>query len=86
MWWPPAGINAAAASPSLERKAGTIECDQAVQGVDNMALRFTANMSHKEQLATFVPWHSKHFGAHLAGEMPGSGYHVPTYSNMKLQS
>ena len=86
MWWPQASINAAAASPSPKRKAGTIECDQAVKEIEKMALHVTANMPHKEQLATFVPWQCIHFAAHLAGKMPGSAYHVPTYSKRKLQS
>ena len=88
MWWPRAGINAAAASHSSQRKAGTIEYDQAVKGIEKMALHFSANIPHKDQLATFVPWQSIHLTAHLAGEMQGSAYHVPTSSKMglKLQS
>ena len=88
MWWPQAGINAAAASHSPKRKPGTIEYDQAVKGVEKMALRVNANIPHKDQLATFVPWQSIHLTAHLAGEMQGSAYHVPTSSKMglKLQS
>ncbi|DBA83740.1 TPA: hypothetical protein ACH3X1_006271 [Trebouxia sp. C0004] len=68
MWWPQAGINAAAASHSLKRKAGTIECDQAVKGIEKMALHVNANIPHKDQLATFVPWQSIHLTAHLAGK------------------
>ncbi len=88
MWWPRAGINAAAASHSPKRKPGTIEYDQAVKGVEKMALHVNANIPHKDQLATFVPWQSIHLTAHLAGEMQGSAYHVPTSSKMglKLQS
>ena len=88
MWWPQAGFNAAAASHSPQRKASTTEWDQAVKGIEKMALHVNANIPHKDQLATFVPWQSIHFAAHLAGEMPGSAYHVPTSSRMglKLQS
>lgn len=88
MWWPQAGFNAAAASHSPKRKASTTEWDQAVKGIEKMALHVNANIPHKDQLATFVPWQSIHFAAHLAGEMPGSAYHVPTSSRMglKLQS
>ena len=67
MWWPQAGINAAAASHSPKQKAGTIGCDQAVKGIEKIALRVNANILHKDQLATFVSWHSIHFAAHLAG-------------------
>ena len=59
-----AGINAAAASHSPKRKASTIECDQAVKGIEKMALHVNANIPHKSQLATFVPWQSMHFAAH----------------------
>ena len=88
MWWPQAGFNAAAASHSPKRKASTTEWEQAVKGIENMALHVNANIPHKDQLATFVPWQSIHFAAHLAGEMPGSAYYVPTSSKMglKLQS
>ena len=65
MWWPQAGINAAAASHSPKRKVGTIECDQAVKGIEKMALHANANIPHKDQLATFVPWQSIHFAAHI---------------------
>ena len=85
MWWPQASINAAAASHSPKRKAGTIECDQAVKGIEKMALHVNANIPHEDQLATFVPWQSIHFAAHLAGEMLGSAYHVPTSSKMGLK-
>ena len=88
MWWPQAGINAAAASHSPKRKAGTIECDQAVKEIEKMALHVNANIPLTDQLSTFVPWQSIHVTAHLAGEMQGSAYHVPTSSKMglKLQS
>ena len=88
MWWPQAGINAAAASHSPKRKTGTIEFDQALKGIEKMALHVNVNIPHKDQLATFVPWQSIHLLAYLAGEMPGSAYHVPTSSKMglKLQS
>lgn len=82
MWWPQAGISAAAASHSPKRKAGTIECDQAVKGIEKMALQVNANIPYKDQLATFVPWQGIHFAAQLAGEMPGSAYHVPTSLKM----
>ncbi|DBA95900.1 TPA: hypothetical protein ACH3X1_001434 [Trebouxia sp. C0004] len=39
MWWPQAGFNAAAASHSPKRKASTTEWDQAVKGIEKMALR-----------------------------------------------
>ena len=85
MWWPQAGFNAAAASHSSKRKVSTIEWDQALKGKEKMALHANANIQHKDQLATFVPWQSIHLAAHLAGEMPGSAYHVPTASKMGLK-
>lgn len=72
MWWPQAGINAAAASHSPKQKAGTIEYDQAVKAIEKMALHVNANIPHKGQLATFVPWQSIQLTAHLAGVTPGS--------------
>lgn len=86
MWWPQAGISASSHSP--KRKASTTEWDQAVKGIEKKALHVNVNIPHKHQSATFVPWQSIHFAAHLAGEMPGSAYHVPTSSKMglKLQS
>ncbi len=85
MWWPQAGINAAAASHSPKQKAGTIEYDQAVKAIEKMALHVNANIPHKGQLATFVPWQSIQLTAHLAGITPGSIYHVPTSSKMCLK-
>lgn len=82
MWWPQAGTNAAATSHSPKRKAETIEVDQAVTKFDKTALHANAKIEHKDQLATFVPWQSVHLAAYLAGEMPGSAYHVPTSSKM----
>ena len=82
MWWPQAGNSASSHSP--KRKASTTEWDQAVKGIEKMALHVNANIPHKDQLATFVPWQSIHFAAHLAGEMPGSACHVPTSSKMGL--
>jgi len=85
MWWPQAGINAAAASHSPKQKAGTIEYDQAVKAIEKMALHVNANIPHKDQLAAFVPWQSIHLTTHLAGELQGSAYHVPTSSKMGLK-
>ena len=87
MWWPQAGMNAAAtASYSPKRKVGKRKVgDQAVEGIEKMALHVTANIPHRDQVANYVPWQSIHFAAHLAGEMQGSAYHVPTSSKMGLR-
>ena len=53
MWWPQAGINAAAASHSPKRKAGTIECDQAVKGPKKTALHVNANNTTQGSIGHF---------------------------------